>query len=173
MCTELGGDGMRRRLLSELGMEEDEVKEWKICGEEYELAEDMLKWEFDLPDATEIFFIMLPFGTQKNSSSNSNGGITVSGDGGSFSFVNQLNGITSNSADKIWKRQVCHIILDNGMIYGARGVDTGYWDFNTVVSVDEFMFIPKQTSLSKIKHFILDGYSNYIGAGSKVKIWAR
>ena len=29
MCTELGGDGMiRRRLLSELGMEDDEVNKW-------------------------------------------------------------------------------------------------------------------------------------------------
>lgn len=31
MCTELGGDGMiRRRLLSELGMEEDEMAEFKL-----------------------------------------------------------------------------------------------------------------------------------------------
>lgn len=31
MCAELGGDGViRRRLLSELGMEEDEVKEWEL-----------------------------------------------------------------------------------------------------------------------------------------------
>lgn len=164
---------IRRRLLSELGMEEDEVKEWKIYGEEYELAEDTVKWELNLPDVTEIFFIMLPYGTQKNSSSGANGGITVSDGDNSYSFMNLLTGIISNSAGQIWKRQTFHIILDNGLIYAEKSLDSSYWDFNTVVAASEFMALPHQTLLSKIKYLKLDGYSNYIGSGSKVKIWAR
>lgn len=163
----------RRRIMMAMEMEDDEVKEWKICGEEYELAEDTLKWEFDLPDATEIFFVLLPCGTQKNSSSNSNGGITVSDGENSYSFVNLLNGIISNSAGQIWKRQTFHIILDNGLIYAEKSQDASYWDFNTVVAASEYMVLPSQTLLSKIKYLKLDGYTNYIGAGSKVKIWAR
>lgn len=53
MCTELGGDGMRRRLLSELGMEEDEVKEW-VDIYENTLTEDLDSIVIDGLNCTEV-----------------------------------------------------------------------------------------------------------------------
>lgn len=54
MCTELGGDGMiRRRLLSELGMEEDGMKKW-VDIYENTLTEDLDSIVIDGLNCTEV-----------------------------------------------------------------------------------------------------------------------
>lgn len=54
MCTELGGDGMiRRRLLSELGMEEEEMKKW-VDIYENTLTEDLDSIVIDGLNCTEV-----------------------------------------------------------------------------------------------------------------------
>lgn len=161
-----------RRLMLNSETEDEEVKEWKINGEEYELMEDKKIWEFVMPDVTEILAIYLPFGTTANASGGA-GGITVTDGTNRIDFTNIIPDITLNTANKVWARCLLRVVLDNGMIYAEMMKDVSYWDFTTLKGKELQSFFPTNTLAKKITSFALNGYERYIGAGAKIKVWAR
>lgn len=88
-------------------------------------------------------------------------------------FVNMISSTLSNVEDKVWAIKSIHIVLDNGIAYAETSASSSNWDFTSNLSGQEMLFFPRSTVLENITSLILDGYNRYIGAGSKIKVWAR
>lgn len=129
-------------------------------------------WEIAMPNVTEIFARFLPFGTTANDSSGS-GGIRIMNGTDELEFVNMISSTLSNVEDKVWAIKSIHIVLDNGIAYAETSASSSNWDFTSNLSGQEMLFFPRSTVLENITSLILDGYNRYIGAGSKIKVWAR
>lgn len=163
----------RRMMMAIAEMEEEgDMAQWKVSGEEYELAEDIQEWTIELPGVTEIFAVFLPYGTTANSSASINAGAKVSDGLNTIDFANTFVGVISNTADKIWRKTGVHIVTEDGMIYEEVVQDSGFWDFVSGAAKTPTAFIPRSTDLSSVTTFTIAGYGQ-IGAGSKLKIWAK
>lgn len=149
-------------------------REWTIYGEEHEIAEDTMEWKIDLPNVTEVMFMFLPFGSAKN---DSNGFLNALLCDGEKNFDIKLEKTASEKASKIWNRRDAHVSLDNGMIFADSVVNSGYWDFRAIAgnAYSVYLWSPCETEMKKIDTLKISGVSDnkYIGAGSKIKIWAR
>lgn len=149
-------------------------KEWIIYGEEHELTEDTMEWKIDLPDVTEVLFIFLPFGTTKNDAI---GNLKARlGDGEEY-FDNVLRNAAPGKAEKVWSRYGAHTLLDNGIVFSDLEWDGSHWDFSPFAGNAAGVWIsaPCETKLDKITVLNISGifYDKHVGAGSKIKIWAR
>lgn len=149
-------------------------KEWEIYGEEHVLEEDTMEWKIDLPNATEVLFIFLPFGTTKNDAI---GNLNAQLCDGEEHFDIVLANTASNNAGKIWNKYGAHTLLDNGIVFLNLEKDGSYWDFSAFIGSQNHlsMLSPCETQLDKVTALNISGVSsnNYVGAGSKIKIWAR
>lgn len=173
MCAELGGDGMiRRRLLSELGMEEDEVKEWQTIVDmvtEGELSGSGGAFIFTtMPDGTPIQGhgfreIAVYYDCKANSEGTTSGFIRL--------VITDVNGTIANAQ------------LSAGL--PATGYRRGYFEakignlftiFNVQSSTNTSMrysdYYDDNIALDEIKQIQFVSYVNF-GVGTKIKIIGR
>lgn len=133
-----------------------------------------MEWKIDLPNATEVLFIFLPFGTTKN---DAKGNLVAQLCDGEEYFGITLESTASGDASKIWSKCGTHTLLDNGIVFSDSEYNRSYWDFScfTGNQANVQMLSPCETQLDKVTVLNISGVSNnkYVGAGSKIKIWAR
>lgn len=128
MLSELGGDGMRRRVLSELGQEEEEMS-WEIIGEQVSDGNGSsvgLAVEVDMSKYKKIYIVAKAIG----------GTIHRILLGDVLAWYNGTviltNGTTQNSnadvATAITSDAIMQVEINNilGNLYGYGGVQSGY-----------------------------------------------
>lgn len=121
MCTELGGDGMiRRRLLSVLGMEEDEMAELKLLDTiTFTPSERIKKIDLSTYGCTEF----LIHGNIPKTSNTTSFRIGIGG-------VNLIQ--AANTSDVYPVEMIAHVYIADGIAMGFVGFESGWSNGNKI-----------------------------------------
>ena len=132
MLSELGGDGMiRRRLLSELGMEEDEMAELKLLDTVTFTPSEQIK-QIDLSTYGCTEFLI-----HGNIPKTSNSTRFIIGIGG----VNSIQ--AANNSDVYPVEMIAHVHIVDGIAMGFVGYESGWSNGNKIGAI---MNSPRETA---------------------------
>lgn len=189
MCTELGGDGMiRRRLLSELGMEEDEVKEWKVLLDKTVEDNSILYYTAEAQGCKE-FYVSVFFANDEEITSAINGCIALNVSGSPWGYGIRVSGNISclaySSTGNNNKAIALGFEVANGIIIPTRM----YMSSNNAASSNIIINSNSTTSFAiirssdnnslsyamvdEVQNVSLGSYTKYFGVGSKILILGR
>ena len=171
MCTELGGDGMRRRLLSELGQEEEEMS-WEIIGEQVSDGNGSavgLAVEVDISKYKKIYIVAKAIGGTIHRIVLGNvlawyEGTVILTNG---KLQNEIIDVSSAIAnDAIMQVEINNIL---GNLYGYGGFQSGY----SSVSKPMIPFTHPRTNFfeSSFKYVRLDANNAVLPEGSSLTLF--
>ena len=172
MCAELGGDGMiRRRLLSEIGMEEDEVS-WEIIGEKVSDGNGSnagLAVEVDISKYKKIYIVAKAIGGTIHRIVLGNAlawydGVVILTNGKITNDISDVGSAIEN--DAIMQVEINNIL---GNLYGYGGVQSGYTGGNKPM----IPFIHPRADFfeSSFKYIRLDANGAVLPEGSSLTLF--
>lgn len=172
MCTELGGDGMiRRRLLSKLGTEEDEMS-WEIIGEQVSDGNGLtvgLAVEVDMSKYKKIYIVAKAIGGTIHRIVLGNvlawyEGTVILTNGKTSNDISDVGSAIAN--DAIMQVEINNIL---GNLYGYGGVQSGYPN----ASKSMIPFVHPRTNFfeSSFKYVRLDANNAVLPEGSSLTLF--
>lgn len=187
MCTELGGEMMRRRLMMDMGREEDEVKEWKVLLNKTVEDNSITYYAADAQGCKE-FYVSVFFANDEEITSVINGviGLNTSGTpwGSNLIVSGNITNIAYASAGDNNKAIVFGFEIANGIIIPVRSLISnnkkasstylqpgGSVPFLINKSIDNNELSYK--TVDEVQNISVGSYTKYFGVGSKILILGR
>lgn len=176
MCAELGGELMRRRLMMAMGMEEDEVKEWKLL-KDYTVPEGEMvstigtPTEEEMEGISELFIVAQTLAINKDGSA-----VTTTSSARPIApFYNsdlygygRLSGDIVNCIGSSTSSRTLYVLVN---LIGERIF--GYAD-NAGYSVDSLTGIKSIGVFGKMPQINIGNAKNYsYTSGTNIKVYGR
>lgn len=187
MCAELGGELMRRRLMMDMGMEEDESMSWKVLLDKTVEDNSITYYSADAQGCKE-FYVSIFFANDEEITNQINGciGINTKGSpwGAELRVCGNIPNIAYAQAGDNNKAIVFGFEIANGIIIPVRlfasynnAASSAYLSTTNAAQLLINKSIDKNElsykTVDEVQNISVGSYAKYFGVGSKILILGR